>query len=69
VNFGTVKVGKSKSRVVKLTNTVKKKTGTAVTFAGATVAASNVSHLRHLAKSLDLVLLVAHIWDRPLATG
>jgi hypothetical protein len=41
VNFGTVKVGKSKSRVVNLTNTAKKKTGTAVTFAGATVAGSN----------------------------
>jgi hypothetical protein len=41
VNFGTVKVGRSKSRVVKLTNTAKKKTGTAVTFAGATVAGSN----------------------------
>ena len=41
VNFGTVKVGKNKRRVVKLTNTAKKKTGTAVTFAGATVAGSN----------------------------
>jgi hypothetical protein len=41
VNFGTVKVGNGKSRVVKLTNTAKKKTGTAVTFAGATVAGSN----------------------------
>src|SRR5262249_20363936 len=41
VNFGTVKVGKSKSRVVKLTNTAKKKTGTAVTFDGASVTESN----------------------------
>jgi hypothetical protein len=41
VNFGIVKVGKSKSRVVQLTNTAKKKTGTVVTFAGATVAGSN----------------------------
>jgi hypothetical protein len=41
VNFGTVKVGKSKSRVVFLTNMAKKKTGTAVTFDGATVGGSN----------------------------
>jgi Abnormal spindle-like microcephaly-assoc'd, ASPM-SPD-2-Hydin len=41
VNFGTVKVGKGRSRVVELTNTAKKKTGTVVTFAGATVAGSN----------------------------
>jgi hypothetical protein len=41
VNFGTVKVGKSRIRVVKLTNTAKKKTETVVTFAGATVAGSN----------------------------
>jgi hypothetical protein len=41
VNFGTVKVGKSKRRVVKLTNTAKKKTGTAVTFAGVAVGGSN----------------------------
>jgi len=34
VNFGTVKLGKSKSRVVELTDTAKKKTATAVTFAG-----------------------------------
>jgi hypothetical protein len=40
VNFGTVKV-ESKRRVAKLTNTAKKKPGTAVTFAGATVAGSN----------------------------
>jgi hypothetical protein len=41
VIFGTVKVGKSKSRIVELTNQAKKKTGTAVTFTGATVAGSN----------------------------
>ncbi|MBV8136585.1 MAG: choice-of-anchor D domain-containing protein [Deltaproteobacteria bacterium] len=41
VNFGTVKVGKSKSRVVQLTNTAKKKTGTVVTFDGVSVAGSN----------------------------
>jgi hypothetical protein len=41
VNFGTVKVGEHKSRVVKLTNTAKKKTGTVVTFDGASVAGSN----------------------------
>ena len=37
VNFGKLKVGKSESRVVKLTNTATKKSGTAVTFAGGSV--------------------------------
>src|SRR5262249_34225892 len=41
VIFGTVKVGKSKTRIVELTNQAKKKTGTAVTFTGTTVAGSN----------------------------
>jgi hypothetical protein len=43
VNFGTVKVGKSKGRVAKLANTAKERTGRAVTFDGATVASNEFS--------------------------
>jgi hypothetical protein len=40
LNFGTVRIGKSKVKVVKLTNTAKKKGGATVTFNGASVSGS-----------------------------
>jgi len=41
LNFGKVKVGKSKTKVMTLTNTAKKKGGATITFNGASIAGSN----------------------------
>jgi sugar lactone lactonase YvrE len=40
LNFGNVKIGKSKTKVVKLTNKAAKKGGSAVTFSGGTLSGS-----------------------------
>jgi subtilase family serine protease len=41
LNFGKVKVGKSKTKVMTLTNTAKKKGGATITFNGASIAGSS----------------------------
>jgi subtilase family serine protease len=41
LNFGTVKIGKSRTKVMTLTNTAKKKGGATITFNGGSIAGSN----------------------------
>ena len=41
LNFANVKVGKSKTRVMTLTNTAKKKGGATITFNGASIGGSS----------------------------
>jgi Abnormal spindle-like microcephaly-assoc'd, ASPM-SPD-2-Hydin len=41
LNFGKVKVGNSKTKVMTLTNTAKKKGGATITFNGGSLAGSN----------------------------
>jgi hypothetical protein len=40
LNFGKVKIGRAKVKVLKLTNTARKKTGVSVTFDGGTISGS-----------------------------